>query len=87
MNVQIIPPVGPLLAQMPSGREIHALKPYQPPTLDPSILDAMRAPPERKDDYGDALSSDDEAKGHAGPPGAFPESRPDYRSASTSSYY
>ncbi|KAI8225405.1 pH-response regulator protein palC [Colletotrichum sp. SAR 10_98] len=87
MNVQIIPPVGPLLAQMPSGREIHALKPYQPPTLDPSILDAMRVPPERKDDYGDALSSDDEAKGHAGPPGAFPESRPDYRSASTSSYY
>ncbi|KAF9879759.1 ph-response regulator protein palc [Colletotrichum karsti] len=86
MNVQVIPPVGPLLAQMPSGREIHTLRPYQPPTLDRSILEAMRAPPERNDDYGDALSSDDEAKGHAGPPGGFPESRPEYRSASTSYY-
>ncbi|KAF6830778.1 pH-response regulator protein palC [Colletotrichum plurivorum] len=82
MNVQVVPPVGPLLAQMPSGREMHTLKPFQPPTLDRSILEAMRAPPERTDDYEDALSSDDEAKGHAGPPGGFPESR----SASTSYY-
>ncbi|KAK1467868.1 pH-response regulator protein palC [Colletotrichum cuscutae] len=86
MNVQIVPPIGPLLAQMPSGREIHTLKPYQPPVLDRSILEAMRAPPERNDDYGDALSSDDEGKGVSGPPGGYPESRPDYRSASTSYY-
>ncbi|KAK1600721.1 pH-response regulator protein palC [Colletotrichum navitas] len=86
MNVQIIPPIGPLLAQMPSGREMHTLKPYQPPMLDRSILEAMRAPPERSDDYGDALSSEDEAKGHPGPPGGYPESRPEYRSGSTSYY-
>lgn len=86
MNVQIVPPIGPLLAQMPSGREIHTLKPYHPPVLDRSILEAMRAPPERSDDYGDALSSDDEGKGVSGPPGGYPESRPDYRSASTSYY-
>ncbi|GJC92474.1 pH-response regulator protein palc [Colletotrichum higginsianum] len=86
LNDTIIPPIGPLLAQMPSGREMHALKSYQPPTLDRSLLEAMRAPPERGDHYGDALSSDDEAKGHAGPPGGYPESRPEYRSASTSYY-
>ncbi|OHE99562.1 pH-response regulator protein palC [Colletotrichum orchidophilum] len=86
MNVQIVPPIGPLLAQMPSGREIHTLKPYQPPALDRSILEAMRAPPERSDDYGDALSSDDEGKGLPGPPGGYPDSRPEYRSGSTSYY-
>ncbi|EFQ35250.1 pH-response regulator protein palC [Colletotrichum graminicola] len=86
MNVQTIPPIGPLLAQMPSGRAMHTLKPYQPPILDRSILEAMRAPPERSDDYGDSLSSEDEAKGHSGPPGGYPESRPEYRSGSTSYY-
>ncbi|OLN88689.1 pH-response regulator protein palC [Colletotrichum chlorophyti] len=86
MNVQIIPPVGPLIAQMPSGREIHTLKPYQPPVLDQSILEAMRAPPERNDDYGAAMSSDDEAKGQSGLSSGFPEARPEYRSGSTSYY-
>ncbi|KAK3337220.1 hypothetical protein B0T19DRAFT_411869 [Cercophora scortea] len=52
MGTQAVPPTGPLLAQMPSGREIHSLKPFQPPLLDAAVLEAMRAPPDRADDGG-----------------------------------
>lgn len=44
---------------MPSGREIHTIKPYQPPVLDRETLETMRAPPDQTEDVGDA-SSDDE---------------------------
>jgi hypothetical protein len=74
MNTQAIPPVGPLLAQMPSGREIHTIKPFQPPVLDKDVLEAMRAPPDRSDDFDDAASSEDEARGTADAPGAYPGS-------------
>ncbi|KAM0332367.1 hypothetical protein ACHAQA_002644 [Verticillium albo-atrum] len=84
VNTQVIPPTGALLAQMPSGREMHTLKPYPPPELDRSVLEATRAPPDRNDDFGEALSSDDEAKGHPDPPGAYPGSRQDQGG---SSYY
>lgn len=60
MLSQAITPTGALLAQMPSAREIHSLKPYDVPMLDSRTLEAMRAPPDRSDDFGDAQSSDDE---------------------------
>jgi hypothetical protein len=60
MLTQPIPPIGPLLAQMPSGREIHSIKLYQPPLLSPETLEAMRAPPDRSDEFGNYPSSDEE---------------------------
>ena len=49
-----------MLAQMPSAREIHTLKPFDVPVLDNLTLNTMRAPPDRSDDYGDENSSDEE---------------------------
>jgi hypothetical protein len=87
MNTQAIPPVGPLLARMPSGREIHSLKPYQPPLLEREVLEGMRAPPTRPDDFGNDLSSDDEGKADAPMPvGAFPGTNREYV-GSSSAYY
>ncbi|KAL9576242.1 MAG: hypothetical protein Q9212_007266, partial [Teloschistes hypoglaucus] len=75
INTQIIPPFEPLLAGMPSGREIHTSKPYVPPELDADILDKMRAPPDPLDERG--LDDDDESSDEDGAvedrlPGAFP---------------
>ncbi|KAM3415333.1 hypothetical protein BST61_g8862 [Cercospora zeina] len=63
INVQLVPPYEPLLAQMPSGREYHTPQPYQPPTLDTDVLAQMRAPPEpdEKAFRGDEEDSGDEA--------------------------
>ena len=72
MNTRLIPPANSLLSKMPSGREIHTIKPYQPPTLDRDVLEAMRAPPEEPDNFENDLSSDDEVKGGPSAPGAFP---------------
>jgi len=87
MNTQVIPPTGPLLAQMPSGREIHSVKPYEPSLLDSRTLEAMLAPPDRNDDFGDdAGSSDDETL--VGDPrsiGAYPGTAGAYDGGS--SYY
>ncbi|KAH6890553.1 hypothetical protein B0T10DRAFT_606031 [Thelonectria olida] len=79
INSRAIPPINSLLSKMPSGREIHTLKPYEPPTLDRDVLEGMRAPPEEDDEFGNDLSSDDEIKG--GPSslvGAFPGTAGDY---------
>ncbi|KAH6670432.1 hypothetical protein B0J14DRAFT_96686 [Halenospora varia] len=84
INTQVIPPIGPLMASMPSGREIHSLKPFVPPTLEVSVLESMRAPPDRADDYGSDLSSDDE-RNEQEPVGAFPGTKGDY--SSSSNYY
>jgi hypothetical protein len=84
MLTQAIPPTGPLLAQMPSGREIHSIKPFQPPVLDAATLEAMRAPPERSDEFENYPSSDDETL--ADPVGAFPGTSGDYRTG-TPNYY
>ena len=71
---------------MPSGRDIHSIKPFEPPSLDASVLEAMRAPPERSDDFEDAVdSSDDEAAAEKGPAGAFPGTSADY--SGKGSYY
>ncbi|EGU75746.1 hypothetical protein FOXB_13765 [Fusarium oxysporum f. sp. conglutinans Fo5176] len=91
MNTQAIPPINTLLSKMPSGREIHTLKPYEVPSLDRDIFEAMRAPPEDDDTYVDDLSSDDDVKGGpSAPVGAFPGTVDDYsRSPSTpgNAYY
>jgi hypothetical protein len=71
------------MASMPSGREIHSLKAFTPPELDSSILESMRAPPDRSDDYGgDASSGEEEAPESVG---AFPGKKGDY--SSSSNYY
>ncbi|KAL8635143.1 MAG: hypothetical protein Q9228_007338, partial [Teloschistes exilis] len=75
INTQIIPPFEPLLAGMPSGREIHTSKSYVPPELDADILDKMRAPPDPLDERGmddDDESSDEDEAIENRLPGAFP---------------
>ncbi|KAH8675472.1 pH-response regulator protein palC [Xylariales sp. PMI_506] len=78
-----------LLAGMPSGREIHMIKPYIPPQLSRQMLEAMRAPPDRSDDFGEGgLSSDeDNSAAKATPVGGYPGSRDEYRSGSARSYF
>lgn len=76
INTQLVPPFEPLLAGMPSGREIHVSKPYVPPELDADVLEKMRAPPDPQDeralmDDGND-SSDEEVPAENGVPGAFP---------------
>ncbi|KAK0670382.1 hypothetical protein QBC41DRAFT_345566 [Cercophora samala] len=83
---QAIPPIGPLLAQMPTGREIHTIKPFQPPLLEPNVLEAMRAPPDRSDEYGNYPSSDDETAVDSSMAGAFPGTQGEYRTG-TPNYY
>lgn len=91
MNTQRIPPASTLLSKMPSGREIHTIKPYEPPTLDRDVLEAMRAPPEEGVVYEGDLSSEDEEKGGpSAPAGAFPGTSEEYgRNTSTpgNAYY
>ena len=72
MNTRAIPPANSLLSKMPSGREIHTIKPYEPPSLDSNTLEAMRAPPS-SDDLVDDLSSDDEQQGPSVTVGAYPD--------------
>lgn len=83
---QPIPPIGPLLAQMPTGREIHTVKPFQPPLLEPNVLEAMRAPPDRSDEYGNYPSSDEETAVDSSMAGAFPGKQGEYRTG-TPNYY
>jgi hypothetical protein len=74
------------MASMPSGREIYSLVPFAPPNLDSSVLESMRAPPDRSDDYGNDGSSDEEGSSQD-PVGAFPGTKNDYSRASSSTYY
>ena len=74
------------MATMPSGREIHSVKPFMPPVLEPSVLENMRAPPDRTDDYGGDASSDEDGAAQ-GPVGAFPGTKQDYSAAGSSNYY
>lgn len=74
------------MATMPSGREIHSIKPFTPPDLDSSILESMRAPPDKSDDYGGESSSDDDAESQD-PVGAFPGTKHDYSGAGSSNYF
>ncbi|KAK3690799.1 hypothetical protein LTR37_018973 [Vermiconidia calcicola] len=91
VNVQVVPPFEPLLANMPSGREYHSPQVYQPPTLDADTLAQLRAPPDPTEyafrgDEEDSGGEDSYRKNE--PVGAFPGTGPEYsRSATASSYY
>lgn len=76
INTQLIPPSDPLVAKLPSGRDLHTTKPFVPPSLGEDTLARMRAPPDvgepgEDDDDG---SSDEDDKGQSDLPGAFPGS-------------
>ncbi|KAL8672252.1 MAG: hypothetical protein Q9168_003275 [Polycauliona sp. 1 TL-2023] len=74
INTQLIPAFEPLLAMMPSGREIHSSASYVAPELEADVLERMRAPPDADDARalaGDEDSSEDEAD-VGGLPGQFP---------------
>ncbi|KAK4636101.1 pH-response regulator protein palC [Fulvia fulva] len=92
INVQLVPPFEPLLANMPSGREYHTPQPYVPPTLDQDVFVRMRAPPEPEEAVfrGEEEDSGDE-EGYGGvvePVGAFPGTGEEYgRSGTSNSYY
>ncbi|RYP91304.1 hypothetical protein DL770_002538 [Monosporascus sp. CRB-9-2] len=88
-NDTTVPPPATLLSSLPSGREIHSIKAYQLPELSRQSLEAMRAPPDRSDDFAEGnLSSDDDQKTAVDVPiGAFPGTQADYRSDSTRPYY
>ncbi|KAI9760721.1 MAG: hypothetical protein M4579_001459 [Chaenotheca gracillima] len=93
INTQLIPPWNPLLANLPSGRDIPNVGPFNPPHLDESTLAKMRAPPEpgvRGFEGDEDDSEDDESGRRTGsqanmPPGAFPGTG--QGNASNSSYY
>lgn len=89
MLTQAIPPTATLLSSLPSGRDIHTIKPYQVPELPRQTLESMRVVPDRADDYGgEQPSSDDDERTAVGTPvGAFPGTSEHYRSESTRSYY
>ncbi|KAK0661046.1 pH-response regulator protein palC [Lasiodiplodia hormozganensis] len=97
VGVQTIPPIEPLLASMPSGREYHTPKPYQLPHLDEFTVARMRAPPEPsaggggftgvEDDSGDEEESQHRAVGDGDPVGAFPGTSADYAAGGDRGYY
>ena len=81
MNVQVVPPFEPLITNMPSGREYHSPKLYEPPTLDEAVIMTMRGPPDpseldRARNHGDP--SEDEGDDANDLVGAFPGTRSDY---------
>ncbi|CRG91741.1 pH-response regulator protein palC [Talaromyces islandicus] len=76
---QIVPPSGPLLANMPSGRDIHRPPgPYTPPSLDSAQLARMRVPPDEAEQELAGLAAEDDSdeeispSGERVPPGTFP---------------
>ncbi|KAG6020890.1 hypothetical protein E4U19_006094 [Claviceps sp. Clav32 group G5] len=71
INTQAIPHINSLLTKMPSGREVHTVKPYEPSVLDREEVNAMRSQPVGEEDIADDASSDEE-KGPSNAPGAFP---------------
>ena len=74
INTQLIPPSDPLIAKMPSGRDIHSVKEFVCPTLDEETLARMRTPPESDAEKGAGADDDtsEEEEGKTAPPGAFP---------------
>ncbi|KAI9037440.1 pH-signaling protein PalC [Aspergillus affinis] len=88
INTQLIPPSADLLANLPSGRDIHSAPvPYKLPSLDEDRLAGMRAPP-AEDDFAPGSDVDDSEEDsrrenlHSYTPGGLPE-----RSEKTSTYY
>lgn len=91
MLTQPVPSPGTLIAGLPSGRDMHTTKPYQVPELGRESLEAMRAPPDRLDDFGDErLSSDDDDERTAvaaTPVGAFPGTQDQYGRSASAQYH
>lgn len=89
MNTKAIPSANSLKGQIPSGRDLVSVPEYTPPEPYRNVLEAMRAPPDPKDDYIPDMSSDDEIKSPEPPVGAFPGTGNDYSRSSTAvnSYY
>lgn len=76
MNTQTIPPSAPLLANLPSGRDIHTPPaPYTPPSIDADQLLRMRAPPDEHQNlhFASEDDSEEESSPMPGPPGGFPD--------------
>lgn len=65
---QAIPEWMPLLAQLPTGREIHTVKEWEAPKLAPVVLASLRGPPE---DGEEDAGSDSEDEKQRPVPGAF----------------
>ncbi|KAI9710996.1 MAG: hypothetical protein M1820_002434 [Bogoriella megaspora] len=84
-----VPPYEPLLAGMPSGREYHSPKPFEPPLLDEGTLASMRAPPDSTGDpvEGDQDDSDDDTVFYLSPAGAFPGTEKQYPPSSQAKYW
>jgi len=81
MNTRPVPPSGPLLAQLPSGREYYGnLAPWREPSLDVGTLVGLRAPPSPiRGGVGEGEEDSDEEGERGGAsgdalPGAFPGS-------------
>ena len=77
INTQLVPPSEPLMATLPSGRDIHTVKPFTPPQLDQIALSHLRAMPDNTDTSNirsDDDSSDDAEEKNSMPPGSFPGS-------------
>ncbi|OAA71343.1 BRO1 domain protein [Cordyceps fumosorosea ARSEF 2679] len=87
MNTKAVPPPATLLPKMPSGRDVHTIKPYVPPALGADVLEAMRAPPAHEDNQDGDLSSDADEPGPSNPPGAYPGADYSGGRATGSSYY
>ncbi|KAI8959618.1 hypothetical protein F5Y11DRAFT_299076 [Daldinia sp. FL1419] len=90
MLTQTVPEPGTLLATLPSGRDMHTIKPYQLPELSRESLEGMRAPPDVPDNYlGEEESSDDEERTAAATPvDSFFSTSEEYRNAPARlSYY
>ncbi|KAL8707176.1 MAG: hypothetical protein Q9225_007808 [Loekoesia sp. 1 TL-2023] len=89
MNTQLVPPFEPLLAGMPSGREIHSSTMYVPPELDADVLEKMRAPPDPEEARALIDDDDDSSENEGRVEGGLPEAFPSRASNSTaaSEYY
>jgi hypothetical protein len=99
INTQTIPAFHSLLATMPSGREMHTVKPYVPPSLDAATMRSLRAPPSLDKDFAqlgmaEGVDSSDEEDGEGGARktvvGAFPGTREEYgdrKEAPSRGYY
>ncbi|PYI09669.1 hypothetical protein BO78DRAFT_32046 [Aspergillus sclerotiicarbonarius CBS 121057] len=76
INTQLIPPSTDLLANLPSGRDIHAPPaPYKMPALDEEQLVHMRAPP-AEDEFGPGSEDDSDEEASVArvfTPGTVPE--------------
>lgn len=86
VDIQVVPPSDPLLANLPSGRDVFDVEPYVTPKLEEDVLSRMRAPPDLiQHDGANDSDSNDESEARIDPVGAFPGTKDGYTQRST--YY